>query len=71
MIQPSDFHAQALRCRAEAEATNLPNVRDQCLRAEAAWLEMAQRHERTISGRARRETQASEVSAEDPQRKPT
>jgi hypothetical protein len=38
---------RAALARAEAEAATLPNVRDRCLRAEAAWTEMADRAERT------------------------
>lgn len=66
MVQPSDFRAQAVRCRAEADAATLDNVRDRCLRAEAAWLEMAQRHERVATARAARETRAGDTSVVDP-----
>lgn len=41
------FHARAAECRAEAAAATLDNVRDRCLRAEAAWLQMADRAQRT------------------------
>ena len=58
LVQPSDFRAHAVRCRAEADASTLNNVRERCLRAEAAWLEMAQRHERVAKARVERETQA-------------
>jgi hypothetical protein len=51
-----DYRAQAAKCRAEADAATLDNVRDQRLRAEAAWLEMAVRQERTVSSRIARET---------------
>ena len=44
---------RAAVARAEAEAATLPNVRDRCLRAEAAWTEMADRAERTERMRAR------------------
>jgi hypothetical protein len=50
-----DFRAQAAKCRAEADAATLENVREQRLRAEAAWLEMAVRQERTVSSRIARE----------------
>lgn len=56
LVQPSDFRAQAARCRTEADASTLNNVRERCLRAEAAWLEMAQRQERVAKARAERET---------------
>lgn len=39
-----DLAAQA---RADAEQATLANVRERCLRAEAAWTVMAQRAERT------------------------
>ncbi|MFT3977755.1 MAG: hypothetical protein QM688_11655 [Sphingomonas bacterium] len=70
MAQPSDFRAQAVRCRAEAEAATLHNVRERCLRSEAAWLEMAQRHERVASARAAREMRIDIVGG-DPQQEPT
>ena len=34
---------RAADCRHDAEQTNLPNVREQCLRAAAAWESMAER----------------------------
>jgi hypothetical protein len=43
---------RAAMARAEAEAATLPNVRERCLRAEAAWSEMADRAERTEQMRA-------------------
>ncbi|QKS00473.1 hypothetical protein F9288_13230 [Sphingomonas sp. CL5.1] len=69
MAQPSDFRAQAVRCRAEAEAATLHNVRERCLRAEAAWLEMAQRHERVASARAARELRPG-IAGGDPLQEP-
>jgi len=44
---------RAAVARAEAEVATLPNVRDRCLRAEAAWTEMADRAERTERMRAK------------------
>jgi hypothetical protein len=41
------FMIRAGQARADANAATLDNVRDRCLRAEAAWLEMAARAERT------------------------
>jgi len=38
---------RAEQARAEAGEATLDNVRDRCLRAEAAWMEMANRAERT------------------------
>lgn len=54
MAQP-DYRAQAARCRAEAALATLENVRERCLRAEAAWLDMAARQESVADARARRE----------------
>ena len=39
------YRQQAAKARADAEAASLANVRDRCLRAEAAWLAMAERAE--------------------------
>ncbi|MBB4098370.1 hypothetical protein [Sphingomonas kyeonggiensis] len=55
MAQP-DYRAQAARCRAEADLATLENVRDRCLRAEAAWIDMAVRQEHVADARARRES---------------
>ena len=44
---------RAAVARAEAEAATLPNVRERCLRAEAAWVEMAERADRTERMRAK------------------
>jgi hypothetical protein len=46
------YLARADEARAEAAAATLANVRDRCLRAEAAWREMAARAERTDQMRA-------------------
>jgi hypothetical protein len=43
---------RAEQARAEADEATLDNVRDRCLRAEAAWREMASRAERTEKMRA-------------------
>ena len=40
------YRARAAECRAEAEQTTLPNVKDRLLRAEQAWSGMAARMER-------------------------
>ena len=55
MANQPDYRAQAAKCRAEADAATLENVRDQRLRAEAAWTEMAVRQERAVSSRIARE----------------
>jgi hypothetical protein len=43
---------RAEQAHAEAQEATLHNVRDRCLRAEAAWMEMASRAERTEKMRA-------------------
>ena len=55
MAQSHDYRQNAARCRAEADTATLDNVRDRCLRAEAAWLDMAVRQERVATARAERE----------------
>jgi hypothetical protein len=46
------YLARANDARAEADGATLENVRERCLRAEAAWREMAARAERTARMRA-------------------
>lgn len=46
------YHARAAQCAHEAEATNLVNVRERLLNARLAWLQMAERLERTNEARA-------------------
>ena len=41
------YRIRAEQARAEADVATLENVRDRCLRAEAAWMEMAARADRT------------------------
>ena len=41
------YLVRADAAHAEAEAATLENVRERCLRAEAAWRDMAARAERT------------------------
>lgn len=43
--------ARARAARTEADAAMLDNVRDRALRAEAAWMQMAQRAQRMHEGR--------------------
>ena len=53
MSATSDFYlARAAQCAAEARATSLDNVRDRCLRSEAAWMAMADRLRRAEAMRA-------------------
>lgn len=51
------YREHAARARADADAATLDNVRERCLRAEAAWLEMAERQEGVDRARAKREQQ--------------
>jgi len=46
------YRLRAEQARAEADVATLENVRDRCLRAEAAWMEMAARADRTEKMRA-------------------
>lgn len=47
MTDRENYLARAADARAAAEAANLDNVRERCLRSEAAWAAMAARAERT------------------------
>jgi hypothetical protein len=52
MSSNHDFYlARAAEARDQAEAAVLDNVRDRCLRSEAAWTAMAQRAERSDKAR--------------------
>jgi hypothetical protein len=59
------YLARAEAARADADAATLDNVRDRCLRSEAAWREMAARAERTDRMRATLlvDKQAAEAAA--------
>lgn len=50
-----NYREHAAQARRDADAATLDNVRDRCLRAEAAWLDMAIRQERVATARAERE----------------
>ncbi|MDO7834277.1 hypothetical protein Q4610_04390 [Sphingobium sp. HBC34] len=50
-----DYLALAARAHDEAAAATLDNVRDRCLRSEAAFLGMARRQDLIDTNRARRE----------------
>ena len=53
-----DFYlARAADARREAEAATLANVRDRCLRSEAAWSGMAARAEKGEKMRAKAEAE--------------
>jgi hypothetical protein len=47
MTDRETYLARAAEARAQADEAKLDNVRDRCLRSEAAWNEMAERAERT------------------------
>lgn len=49
------YREYAAKAQADADATSLENVRERNLRAAQAWLQMADRQERTESARAVRE----------------
>jgi hypothetical protein len=46
------YRQRAEEARSEASEATLDNVRDRCLRAEAAWIAMADRAERAEKRRA-------------------
>ncbi len=52
MSNQHEFYlARAAEARADADAATLANVRDRCLRSEAAWAAMAARAERSDKAR--------------------
>jgi hypothetical protein len=52
MTDKETYLARAAEARQQAESATLDNVRERCLRSEAAWAEMAARAERTEKMRA-------------------
>ena len=48
------YRAQAAEARAQADLATLDNVRERCLRAEAAFLALAERQERIEKARVER-----------------
>ena len=64
MSQHDFYLARAAEARAEAAAAKLDNVRQRCLRSEAAWSEMAARAARTERMRARSEAEKAAVLAQ-------
>ena len=52
MTDRETYLARAAEARRDADAATLDNVRERCLRAEAAWAAMAARAERTEKMRA-------------------
>ena len=55
MRDSDNYAAHATRCRQEADAAILDNVRERSLRAEAAWAAMADRSRKTEQSRDARE----------------
>ena len=64
MTNQEIYLARAAEARSEAALSTLTNVRDRCLRAEAAWLSMAARAERTDRMRAKLEAEKTAKEAE-------
>jgi hypothetical protein len=64
MMKDRDLYLQrAAEARADADGASLANVRDRCLRAETAWLVMAERAERTERLRAAHEVAKAHEAA--------
>jgi hypothetical protein len=64
MSQQLDFYlARAAESRADADAATLDNVRDRCLRAAAAWDDMAARAARSDRLRAEAEAEKAAIAA--------
>ena len=65
MSNQHEFYlARAAEARADADAATLDNVRDRCLRSEAAWVEMAARAGRTEKMRAKSEAAKAAAKVE-------
>ncbi len=72
-MKDRDLYLQrAAEARADADRADLANVKERCLRAETAWLVMAERAERTERLRAAHEVakaheaaKAAEAALED------
>ena len=66
MSQLEFYLARAAEAKRDAEAATLANVRERCLRAEAAWSEMAARADRGDKMRAKLDAEkaAAAVAAE-------
>lgn len=61
-----DYRTLAAQARTDADAALLDNVRDRCLRSEAAFLAMAHRQDLADRNRARREAEAAAASDAEP-----
>jgi hypothetical protein len=62
MADKETYLANAAKARAEAEAADLANVRERCLRSEAAWNAMAARHQHTEDLRAKRASETAKAA---------
>jgi len=63
MSATSDFYlARAAQSASEARDTNLVNVRERCLRAEAAWRSMA---DRVLKSEVERQRQVADKAARE------
>jgi hypothetical protein len=51
-LAQNTYRQLAATARGDADAATLDNVRDRCLRAEAAWIAIAERQERVENARA-------------------
>lgn len=67
MSMADNYRANAAAAARDAAATNLPHVKERCLRSEAAWLTMATRFEEAEVKQAERvsEQQARKARDED------
>ncbi len=63
MTDRETFLSRAAEARKDADEAMLDNVRDRCLRSEAAWSEMAARAERTEKMRAARDAEKAMINA--------
>lgn len=66
MSQHEFYAARAAEAKRDAESATLSNVRERCLRSEAAWAEMASRAERGDKMRARLEAEKAEGGVNAP-----
>lgn len=62
MTTQQTYLANAASARADAEAADLANVRERCLRSEAAWNAMAARVQHIEDLRARRSSEVAETT---------
>lgn len=63
MSQHQFYLTRAAEARRDADAATLDNVRERCLRSEAAWADMAARAARTETMRAKSEADKAAAAA--------